>query len=63
MSKKGQLCPYIDKEGCISLSELSKYNGESELANAKTIVLFLAMKAEVYDIPQTIRFTSKDITK
>lgn len=41
----------------INLKKLSKYNGESELENAKKIILLLAQKAEFYGIPQTVLLT------
>ena len=51
--------PIIKDDGGISLAELSKYNGKSEVENAKMIILFLAQKAGAYGIPQTIRLTYK----
>lgn len=44
----------IKEDGSISLSELSKYNGESELENLKRLISLLAIKAEYYDIPQKV---------
>jgi len=45
----------------INLEELSKYNGKSEFENAKMIIQILAMKAEIYGIPQKVvaRFTGE----
>ena len=40
----------------IDLAELSKYNGKTEVENAKMITKILAIKAEVYGIPQKICF-------
>lgn len=50
----------IKEDGGIDLAELSKYNGKSEVENAKMIILFLKQKAEAYGIPQTVRLTYKD---
>jgi len=47
----------INKDGSINLGELSKYNGKTEVENAKMIASILAQKAEAYGIPQTIHFT------
>jgi len=47
----------IIKGNSISLSELSRHNGKSEVENAKMIIQILATKAEVYGIPQTVRLT------
>ncbi len=53
----------VDKKtGAISLAELSKFNGESEVENAKKIINFLAQKAEFYDTPQTIILTYQEVT-
>ena len=50
----------IDKDGCISLAKLSKFNGKTELENAKMIVQILAYKAEFSGIPQTVRFNCEE---
>jgi len=48
----------IDRvSGTIDLGELSKFNGKSELENAKTITKVLMMKAEVYGISQKVVFS------
>lgn len=50
----------IDKKtGVISLTELSKFNGKSEMENLKMLTLFLAQKAEFYGIPQKMHITCK----
>ena len=54
--KKHQI---ITDDGGISLAELSKYNGQSEVENIKLIITFLTQKAEAYGIPQTVHLTYK----
>lgn len=50
----------VDKTtGVISLAALSKYNGKTEEENMKWIAQFLAMKAEIYNRPQTMHITCK----
>ena len=44
----------------IDLVELSKYNGQSELENFKTIFEILAVKAEVYDMPLKVHLGFKE---
>jgi len=43
----------------IQLGELSKYNGKTELENAKMIISLLMIKAAVNNIPQKITVTCK----
>ncbi len=49
----------INEDGAISLAELSKINGKSELENAKMVLLALMMRAEFYG-KQTIQLTVKN---
>ncbi len=44
----------------INLKELSDKAGRTEVELAKTIITLLKIKAEVYDIPQRIKFTFKE---
>lgn len=46
----------------INLAELSKKTGKSEVEIAKSICVLLALKAEVYDIPQKVIFGSRQVS-
>jgi len=47
------------EDGMINMAELSRRNGLTELENAKEIIQILAIKGEVYDIPQKVCLTFK----
>ena len=51
----------IDKDDTINMGELSKQNGKSEIENFKTILQILEVKAGVYDIPQKVIVSFKEV--